>query len=167
MTHVRRIQADEGPRLRALRLHALADAPMAYSSTLADEQRYPDDVWTEWAVGASVGCDSATFIAEHDGQWVGLATGLARRDGSESGPLLVSMFVDERARRAGVGVALVEEISGWARACGARRLALWVTAGNAPAVALYQRCGFFPTGVTKPLPHNPAHLEYEMMRNLG
>ena len=72
--NVRRIRADEGLRLRALRLRALAEAPMAYSSTLAREQRYPDDVWRERAVGASIGCDRATFIAEHDGRWVGLAT---------------------------------------------------------------------------------------------
>ena len=164
---VRRIRADESLRLRALRLHALAEAPMAYSSTLAHEQRYPDDVWRERAVGASIGCDRATFIAEHNGRWVGLATGLARPDDSESAaPLLVGMFVDGNARRAGVGVALVEAISGWARACGARRLTLWVTIGNDPAVALYQRCGFRPTGLTKPLPHTPTYVECEMMRDL-
>ena len=64
-------------------------------------------------------------------------------------------------------MALVEAISGWAQACGARRLTLWVTARNDPAVALYQRCGFRPTGLTKPLPHTPTHVECEMMRDLG
>ena len=57
-------------------------------------------------------------------------------------PLLVGMFVAGNARRAGVGVALVEAISCWAQACGARRLTLWVTVRNDPAFALYQRCGF-------------------------
>ena len=38
---IRRIRADEGLRLRALRLHALGDLPTAYGSTLATEELYP------------------------------------------------------------------------------------------------------------------------------
>ena len=40
---VRRVRAEEWERLRATRLRALADAPMAFGSTLADEQTRPDD----------------------------------------------------------------------------------------------------------------------------
>ena len=164
---IRRINADEGPRLRALRLHALAEAPMACGSTLAHEQDFSDDVWRERAVGASTGCDRATFIAERDTQWVGLVTGLAHNDPDNLGRLLVSMFVDRTARRAGVGVALVEAVLAWARACGAARLTLWVTSGNDPAVALYQRCGFRQTGAIRPLPHTSTLAECQMIRELG
>ena len=165
--HIRRIRADEGPLLRALRLRALGDAPMAFGSTLAHEQGYPADLWRERAVDASGGCDRATFIAEHEGHWVGLATGLARsEDPQHPGPLLVGMFVDSTVRRLGVGVALVEAVSGWAQACGASRLTLWVTSGNDPAVALYHRCGFRLTGITRPLAHTPTRAECEMIRNL-
>ena len=160
---IRRIHADEGPRLRALRLRALAEAPMAFGSTLAHEQSFSDDVWRERAIGASIGCDRATFIAECDTQWVGLVTALAHND---PGPLLVSMFVDSTVRRAGVGVALVEAVLTWARVCGAARLTLWVTSENDPAVALYQRCGFRPTGATRPLPHTPTLAECQMIREL-
>jgi GNAT superfamily N-acetyltransferase len=140
---------------------------MAFGSTLAHEQGFQDDVWRERAVSASVGCGRATFIAERDKQWVGLVTGLARQDDPENaGRLLVSMFVDSTARRAGVGVALIEAVSAWARACGSARLTLWVTSGNEPAIALYQRCGFRPTGVTRPLAHTSALAEREMIRNL-
>ena len=165
--HIRRIRADEGPQLRALRLRALADAPMAFGSTLAHEQGYPPDLWRERAAGASGGRDRATFIAERDGHWVGLATGLARPEHQQSlEPLLVGMFVDSTIRRLGVGVALVEAVSGWARACGAPRLTLWVTSGNDPAVALYHRCGFRLTGITRPLAHTPTLTEREMIRIL-
>jgi GNAT superfamily N-acetyltransferase len=130
LPHIRRICADEGPKLRALRLHALAEVPMAFGSTLAVEQGFSDAVWRERAIGASAGCDRATFIAERDRQWLGLVTGLARQDDLEkAGPLLVSMFVDSTARRVGIGVRLVEAVSAWARACGAARLSLWVTPG--------------------------------------
>jgi len=165
--HIRRIRADEGPLLRALRLRALAEAPMAFGSTLAHEQGYPPDLWRERATGASGGCDRATFIAECDGPWVGLATGIARSEHQQSlEPLLVGMFVDSTVRRLGVGVGLVEAVSGWARACGASRLALWVTSGNDPAVALYHRCGCRLTGIARPLAHTPTLAEREMIRNL-
>ena len=167
MPRIRRIRADEGPRLRALRLRALAEAPMAFGSTLAHEQGFADDAWRERAVGASVGCDRATFIAERDNQWVGLATGLAHPDDRENvGPRLIGMFVDSTARRLGVGGALIEAVAAWARACGAAHLTLWVTSGNDPAVALYQRCGFRSTGVTRPLAHTPSLAECEMIRDL-
>jgi GNAT superfamily N-acetyltransferase len=163
--HIRRIRSDEGHDCSSGSTRA--EAPMAFGSTLAQEQRFPDEVWRERAVGASVGCDRATFIAERDGQWVGLVTGLARQDDAENaGPLLVSMFVDSTARRVGVGVALTEAVSAWALSCGAARLTLWVTSGNDPAVALYQRCGFQPTGATKPLDHTPTLAEREMIRRL-
>ena len=153
--------------MRTLRLRALAEAPMAFSSTLAHEQGFPDDVWRERAVGASVGCDRATFIAERNKQWVGLATGVTRQhDPEHASPLLVGMFVDSTARRLGVGVALIEAVSAWARACRAARLTLWVTSVNDSAIALYQRCGFRPTGVTRPLAHTPTLAECEMIRDL-
>ena len=164
---IRRIRADEGPRLRALRLRALAEAPLAFGSTLAREQDFPDDVWRDRAMRASAGCESATFIAESGGQWLGLATGLAPDDGAgHAGPLLVGMFVDRTARGGGVGIKLTDSVAAWARACGAARLTLWVTSGNDAALALYQRCGFRLTGVAKPSEHTPALAEREMVREL-
>jgi GNAT superfamily N-acetyltransferase len=166
--HIRRIRAHEGPRLRALRLRALADAPTAFGSTLAREQAYSDELWRERAAGASAGCDRATFVAEREQQWLGLATGIARADDGQSiGPLLVGMFVDAAVRRLGVGAELIEAVASWAKACGGTRMALWVTSGNDPAVALYQRCGFRPTGTTRPLAHTPTLAEREMVRELG
>ena len=38
---VRRVRAEEWERLRETRLRALADAPMAFGATLADEQARP------------------------------------------------------------------------------------------------------------------------------
>jgi len=165
---VRRIRADEGPRLRALRLHALADAPTAFGSTLAREEAFPDSLWHERAARGASGGDGVTFIAEQDGRWVGLATGLAEdpEGPKPSGPVLVGMFVDGAERRHGAGAALVEGVAAWARARGAVRLSLWVTAGNEPAIALYRKCGFRPTGETKPLAHTPTLAELRMVRDL-
>jgi GNAT superfamily N-acetyltransferase len=165
---IRRIHADEWQRLRALRLHALADAPMAFSSTLAREQAFPDDVWHERAAGGAAGIDRVTFIAEEDGRWIGLATGLLAdpADSHQAAPTLVGMFVDGAARRRGVGVALVERIARWARERGETRLVLWVASDNKAAIALYRRCGFRRTGAARAFAHTPTHTEREMMRDL-
>ena len=161
---IRRIRADEGLALRALRLHALADAPTAFGSTLAREEEFPDSVWHERAAGGASGTDRVTFIAERADRWIGLATGLA--DGPDvEGPMLVGMFVDAADRRRHVGVALVEAVTDWARARG-RTLSLWVTSTNTPAIALYDRCGFRATGESRPGSHTPSLTEIRMVRAL-
>src|SRR5262245_34127510 len=162
---VRRIRADEGLALRALRLHALADAPTAFGSTLAREEAFPESLWHERAAGGAADNDRATFIAERDARWIGLATGLAD-DPETEGPVLVSMFVDAAERRHHVGQALVEAVIDWARSRGESRLFLWVTVTNAPAIALYESCGFRPTHESRPVEHTPALAEMRMVRDL-
>ncbi len=165
---LRRIRADEGLKLRSLRLRALADAPMAFGSTLAREQSFPDNVWHERAAGGASGTGRVTFIAERDGVWLGLASGIATDaiNPTDPGPFLVGMFVDSAARGEGLGAALVEAVVAWARLRGAARLYLWVTSTNTPAIALYAKCGFQRTGDTQPLPHSPSVTEFQMVRDL-
>ena len=165
---IRRIRADEGPSLRALRLRALADAPMAFGSTLAREQAFTEDVWRERAQGGASAADRVTFVAEHDGRWLGVATGLARDPDvpDDPRPELVGMFVAPEARGHGVGAALVDAVVGWARARRASGLTLWVTATNTPALTLYDRCGFRRTGERKPLDHSPYVDSIRMARDL-
>ena len=80
---------------------------------------------------------------------------------------LVSMYVRPRGRGRGVGEALVAAVIGWAAARGATSVHLWVTETNAPARALYQRCGFALTGERQPLPSDPALSEVAMARPLA
>lgn len=165
--NIRRIRPDEGLQLRALRLCALADAPMAFGSTLAHEQAFAESVWHERAVGGAAGAARATFIAQEDTQWVGLATGLAEDpDKLGHGPMLAGMFVDPAWRGKGVGSALVNAVAAWARTLPATDLYLWVTATNNPALALYEKCGFTRTAEVRPLPHSPAVLEVLMICSL-
>src|SRR5262245_45019348 len=161
---IRRIRADEGLALRALRLHALADAPTAFGSTLAREEGFPETVWHERAAGGAMGADRVTFIAERGARWIGLATGLAD-DPEAEGPVLVGMFVDAAERRHHVGRALVEAVIGWARARGDSQLSLRVTATNTPAIALYEACGFRMTGESR-VGHTPSLAELCMVRVL-
>jgi GNAT superfamily N-acetyltransferase len=167
-SEVRRIRADEGLQLRVLRLRALAYAPMAFGSTLAREEAFSEHVWHERAVEGASGTDRVTFIAEREGQWLGLATGVASDPikPDDRGPVLVGMFVDPAARGRGLGAALVEAVVAWARSRGATWLSLWVTSSNGPAIALYEKCGFQRTGDSQPLAHSPAVAEFRMVREL-
>jgi GNAT superfamily N-acetyltransferase len=162
---VRRIRAGEGPRLRALRLRALAEAPSAFGSTLAREEAYAEEVWQQRAVTAAAGATSVTVVAELADRWVGMATGLAPEADASApmGPILVGMFVDSDLRRLGIGEALVESIKNWARSHGHQRIHLWVVCSNAPALALYRRCGFQASGVRRPLAHTPGLTELQML----
>ena len=159
---IRRIRAEEWCALRSLRLRALAETPTAFGSTLTKEQAYCEEVWRERAKSTSSGCDRATFIAESENGWVGMATGLANC----GAPLLVAMYVSADARRQGIGVALVEAVSSWTLNCGGDKLALRVTSDNHPAIALYQRCAFSFTGATQPHPNFDGLTEQEMVRCL-
>ena len=165
---IRRIRADEGMRLRALRLHALVDAPMAYGSTFAREESYPEALWDERASTGAAGGNVVTFVAEHGNQLVGMATGLGVGLEPENNlqPTMVGVFVDGSVRRQGVGVELVEQVVSWAWARGWTRLIVWITVGNEPAIRLYRRCHFQFTGTTRPSAHTPTLIELEMGRNL-
>jgi GNAT superfamily N-acetyltransferase len=159
---VRRVRAGEGLKYRDIRLRALADAPGAFGSTYADEASRPDSHWTQAAQARSGGPAAATFVAESGGQWVGIAAGY--RDVETSGPVhLVSMWVDADYRRLGLGRRLVEAVLDWARQSGTDQVDLWVTQGNDPATALYERAGFVMTGRTQALPSDPGRDENQMM----
>ncbi|HEY7294156.1 MAG TPA: GNAT family N-acetyltransferase [Dehalococcoidia bacterium] len=165
--HIRRLRADEGPRLREIRLRALAEAPTAFGSTLAEAEQRPDAAWRERAGAAATGAHSVLFVAEEDGRWLGLAGGLIDGETPPGEVELVSMWVDPVARGRGIGRELIEAVLSWARAGGAVRVRLWVTEGNAPAITLYRRCGFSLTSETTPHGWHPDLRELLMQRPLA
>lgn len=80
--------------------------------------------------------------------------------------MLIGMFVDASQRGRGVGAALVQHVTEWARALAAEHLYLWAVSTNRPAIVLYEKCGFTPTGETRPLEHTPSLREVCMKRRL-
>jgi GNAT superfamily N-acetyltransferase len=163
---VRRVRADEGPVLKAVRLAALADSPSAFGSSYAAELDQPDGHWTSRAELAAAGESSVTFFAIVGGSVVGLV-GAYRRDAAGLSVELVSMWVCPAHRRAGIAAELVDAVVRWARETGAATVELWVTRGNDAAVRLYEAAGFRPTGDHQPLPSDPCKDELRMRRTVA
>jgi GNAT superfamily N-acetyltransferase len=171
-TTVARIRPDDWRELRDVRLRALADAPSAFGSTLGREAVFPDDVWRERAAqgrtllartvpdGGPAGNDRSP------GPVVGIAAVVPSPDDATVAEL-VSVWVEPGARGSGVAASLLARADDLAAGLGARTLALWVTATNAPALRLYERAGFAPTGETQPLPSDPRLVELRMTRRVA
>jgi acetyl esterase/lipase/GNAT superfamily N-acetyltransferase len=142
---IERLRKGEGPRLRAIRLRALADAPDAFGSTLADaERRTPED----WEAQIEALPTFVWYEADTD---LGMVRG-APHDADPEAGYLISMWVAPEARGRGIGAALVREVLAWARGRGLRRLLLDVGAHNGAARRLYERLGFTATGASGALP---------------
>jgi GNAT superfamily N-acetyltransferase len=162
---IRRIQPDDGPELRAVRLAALADTPSAFGSTWATEAERSDDEWSDRARWASSGTDRITLLARQGNRVVGIAGGY-REEIATAEVDLVSMWTDPAARRTGVGQRLVGAVIEWAANTGASSVGLWVTRGNSPAQLLYESMGFRETGEYQPLPSDPCKDEVRMVLEL-
>jgi GNAT superfamily N-acetyltransferase len=156
---VRAVRAGEGPRLRELRMRAMADAAEAFGSTLAHESEQPAEHWSEMADG---GEEVGIYVAVDGDSWIGMAAGrwFARERGVVQ---LWGMWVEPARRGERIGERLVACVRGWATMHGARFIRLGVIDGS-PAIALYERLGFVLTGETKPLMRDPSVLAVYMAR---
>ena len=162
---VRPLAPGEVTLLKDLRLRALADAPTAFAHTHAEISAKPDAYWDDLARSLTEPGRHVMFVAEDGGAPIGMAFGILQRDTPDV-PHLGGMWVDPAARVRGAGRALTAAVLLWARKRGFRRIALWVTEGNAPATSLYERMGFLPTGRRDRFPHDPALSILEMERAL-
>jgi GNAT superfamily N-acetyltransferase len=151
MIRLARLTVEDGPRLRAIRLRALQDAPDAFGSTFEEAAARPADEWSKQLL------ELPTFIAVSDDLDVGMVRCVRDRTGVETAWLL-SMWVAPEMRRKGVGAALVDAVIEWALANGVTRLLLDVADNNAPAMALYQRKKFAPNGVVSTFPPPRGHI---------
>lgn len=158
MVEVRRTSAEQWEVLRSVRLAALADAPRAFTSTLAREQALTEADWRRRAGG--------TCWLAWDGDRAVGTVALVPDDVSDSALQLVGMWVEPAVRGRGAAAALVEAACACARALGAAEACLWVADGNDRARRAYERWGFAATGERQPLPGDPTRTEDRMRRVL-
>jgi ribosomal protein S18 acetylase RimI-like enzyme len=186
MVLVRETVIDDWQALRDIRLEALRDAPSAFGSSYEREAAFGEP---DWLRRIARGGNFLAFIPEVRASEVRASEVRASevrasevrasevRASEPAGLIggypetadiveLVSMYVRPKARGRGVGEALVAAVFAWAQARDAKTVHLWVTESNDPARALYERCGFSPTGERQPLPSDPSLDEIAMARPL-
>jgi GNAT superfamily N-acetyltransferase len=74
------------------------------------------------------------------------------------------MWTAPAHRGVGIGRRRVGAVLDWAAQSGATEVELWVTAGNASALALYESSGFTATGEQQPLPSDRTLAVQRMTR---
>jgi RimJ/RimL family protein N-acetyltransferase len=95
--------------------------------------------------------DLAVLVAENDDGIVGRLSIVRDLHPACAHVADLGLMVARPHRREGVGSALLAAAESWARAVGVRQLELSVFPHNAPALALYRRCGYRQEG------HRVAH----------
>ncbi len=154
-TELRRVTTDDWALLRDVRLRALADAPDAFGSTLAQARETTDDGWRQRAANGGL-----TLIALDDGAPVAMGGALAWDDRPTA--FVWGMWTDPAARGRGVGAQLLDALVAWCRAS-YDEVRLHVTEGNDGARRLYTSRGFEPTGTWEPL-REGSSLQIEELR---
>lgn len=144
---------DDWASVRAVRLRALRDAPLAFWATYEEEERAPEAWWREFMRAGE------WFLARSDNAIVGVAACLDPRDGREAE--VISVWVDPAVRSMGIGLALVQAAVA-SRSRTERAVALEVAEDNAAARALYEKCGFDVAGPGEGLPHSPEQRQLRM-----
>lgn len=160
MLRLQRVGPDDWRVWRELRLAALADAPYAFGSRLADWESATEGQWRDRLSQQG----SVNVVAWLDEQPVGMASGVPADTAAMVE--LISMWVAPIARGRGVGDALIVEVERWACSVGAATLCLQVAKGNLAAAALYGRHGFRDTGEPPhPMPDG-TRCEFAMSKQL-
>lgn len=161
---IRRARAEDWQAVRDLRLEALTVAPMAFGSTLAQEQDRLESDWVGWIATAHLLGAFDDDIPGTADRAVGMVSGIDRGEGSMA---VYAMYVTPAARGSGLAHRLLDGLAAACRSLGGHRLVLDVTEPNLAALAVYLGYGFTPTGRTKPLPHAPDVEEIEMAVDIG
>jgi ribosomal protein S18 acetylase RimI-like enzyme len=138
---IRRLSCDDALAYRALRLESLERHPDAFGASLDDERQMSgDDMIDRLARSTVFGAFDAEGLAGTAGWYRMTGDKLSHRGA------LWGMYVRPRARRRGLGEALVHHVLDDARG-NVEQIHLTVTTVNEPAHRLYERMGFVSYGL--------------------
>ena len=137
--------AADAQAYRALMLEAYGAYPQAFTSSVAERAAMPLSWWEK-----RLDNPLDRLLGAFDGQTLAGIVGLAfePREKARHKVTLFGMYVTEAYQQQGLGRRLVEAALAEARKHPRLKvIQLTVTAGNAAAFALYQRCGFIQYGL--------------------
>jgi RimJ/RimL family protein N-acetyltransferase len=138
---------EDAAAYRELRLEALHNHPEVYSSDYDHAAGLPMSYWIERLRAGGTGGVAQMYFAQHEQELVGLC-GIYRVDvpRTRHSATVVSLYVRLAWRGLGIAQALVTKCLDWARSHEVHIVKLAVITTNAPAIAVYERCGFRPYG---------------------
>lgn len=142
---IRALGAADAETYRALMLEAYGAYPRAFTSSVAERAAMPLSWWQK-----RLDNPLDRLLGAFEGQTLAGIVGLAfePREKARHKVTLFGMYVTEAYQQQGLGRQLVEAALAEARRHPRLKLIqLTVTAGNAAAFALYQRCGFIQYGL--------------------
>ena len=135
--------------LRALRIEALANHPIAFAADHAAAVADPLTVWEDLVNKLAKDQSGVLCVAAlEDGSLIGMA-GLGRGHWPKTkhGGVIWGVYVKPAWRGRRVAAGLIEACEAWARAEGMVTLKLGVVTTNTAAIQCYARCGFTVYGV--------------------
>ncbi len=146
---VKPLLPEQWPLLKAVRLKALADAPEAFATTLAQAQAWPDGEWQGRARRFAADPPAAAYVAFLDGKPCGMVSCYSfQADGHATGSVaeLTAFWVAPERRGQGAAQALIDRVVKWATAQNITAVQAWVTEDGHRAIAFYEKTGFRETG---------------------
>jgi ribosomal protein S18 acetylase RimI-like enzyme len=140
-----KVSPDDWRMWRELRLAALAEAPSAFGSTLAEWSGAGD---TEQRWRARLADVALNLVVMCDGEAAGMVSAAA--PGEDRPAELMSLWVAPSSRGPGVGDEAIRQVLVWVREnFAATAVELSVKTGNTHAVRLYEHHGFIDAGPSR------------------
>jgi ribosomal protein S18 acetylase RimI-like enzyme len=159
MLEIKPLLPDQWLLLKEVRLRALADAPEAFSTTLAQARQYSEEDWQERARRFITHPPATSCIAFMDGAPCGMINCFLTEADNPAGARSAEMtafWVASESRGQGVGEALVVSAAHWANTRGVTMLQAWVVEDNCRAIGFYRKVGFQTTDLRQPYEPDPA-----------
>ena len=147
---VERLPITAWQRLKSLRERAVRDSPDAFGSTLDEMLSVTGVQWIEQLE------QLPTFVACEQDEDIGMARVSFANDSAEAWLRSMRVAPDFRGRRA--AERLAGAVIALARDKGCTKIFLEVADHMVPAIALYERLGFSPTGDKGCFPYPRAHI---------
>jgi len=149
---IKQLTPDQWPLLKAVRLRALADAPEAFCTQLAEAAARTDAEWQENARRFTLLPPAVSYHALSGGIPCGMANCFVSKDDPQTAEL-TGFWVAPEQRGTGIGAALVAAVTDWAKSQNVATLQAWVVEDNHRAIRFYEKLGFLDTGQRQP--HTP------------
>lgn len=131
-----------------IRFYTDADAP--HIAEL--EKECFADPWSQNAIAEAAKYGTIFLLAEQDGKILGY---LGMKPVLDEG-YISNVAVTSSARGKGIGSALLEKLTSYAKESGIKTISLEVRPSNAPAIALYEKFGYKQVGRRKNFYSHPT-----------